>query len=427
LKNKTLIFCILIILTAVSLNYYFATFLPEIFKYFRIASLALAVAIGISLSFRKGPGFIVPIQLLTLAMLLSILVSYLTWGQSIPLGFLITIPFLLWPIFFILLKIEVPIDMIEKVIIIFGLIYIVCYFYQFANPYNVMFNLGMVDDEYRESRGIIRIIFPGAGVIWLLTCMTVTKLTDSASKYKFFWFILLILGIIIPFMQATRTYIVPTILIYCYHFAKNISLSKKIAISIVLVIGGVFLSDFEIPVIEGILEQQEKQTEDGTKDIRYIAGTYFLTEFSPTPINKILGNGMGHERSEYGQFIDNLGQKGLFIPDIGIFGIYSYFGIIPVIAWALIGYKVYKYKIPEKYIYIKYYFFYIYFCAITGSTFYHIHYLISTIFALYIFQTILYNKKKTLLDKIRKLDPQKIKLLKKLIESKISKQTTQPI
>lgn len=416
----------MIILTAVSLNYYFATFLPGIFKPFRFGLLAVVVTAGVALSFRKGEGFIVPIQLLTLAMILSILVSFLTRGQSIPLGFLITLPYLLWPIFFVLLKIKVSVEMVEKVVIYFGLAYIVCYFIQFANPYNVMFNLGMVEDEFRESRGIIRIIFPGAGVMWLFTAMATTKLTSSTNQHKFFWFIILILGIVLPFMQATRTYIVPTILIYFYHFAQTLSLPKKVFIGFAFVFAGLSISDIEIPVIDGILEQSEDQSDQGTKDIRYIAATYFLTEFSPSPINKILGNGMGHEQSEYGQLMKQLAQKGLFIPDIGILGIYAYFGIIPIIAWALIGYKVYVYKIPEKYIYLKYYFFYVFFSAITGSSFYHIHYLITTIFALYIFQIILYDKKRMLLDKLRTLDKDKLRLLRKLINSRSTTSKEQP-
>jgi hypothetical protein len=425
LKNQRLLFIFLLVLTAVSLNYYFATFLPGVFKAFRIAFLGVMVVIGIGYSFRKAEGFIVPMQLLTLGMLLSILVSYLTRGQSIPLGFLITVPFLLWPIFFVLLKLKVPVEMIEKVIIWFGLAYIILYFFQFSNPYNVMFNLGMVEDEYRESRGVIRIIFPGAGAIWLFTALALTKFTRSTSLYKPFWAIILVLGIIIPFMQATRTYIAPTLLIYCYHFAKTLSLSKKVFIGFAFVFAALSVSDLEIPVIEGILEQSEEQSEDGTKDIRVIAATYFLTEFSPSPINKILGNGMGHERSSYGQLMKHLAQKGLFIPDIGILGIYAYFGILPVIAWIMIGYKVYTYKIPDKYIYLKYYFFYIYFGAITGSSFYHIHYLITSIFALYIFQVVVFDKKRILLDKLKSLDKSQLRLLKKLVESSKLKQKLQ--
>ena len=415
----------MLVLTAVSLNYYFAMFLPGIFKAFRFGFLAVAVAAGVALSFKKGEGFIVPIQLLTLAMLLSVLVSFLTRGQSIPLGLLVTLPYLLWPIFFILMRIRVPIEMIEKVVICFGLTYIVCYFIQFANPYNVMFNLGMVEDEFRESRGIIRIIFPGAGVMWLFTAMATTKLTSNTNQYKFFWFIILILGIILPFMQATRTYIVPTILIYCYHFSRTLSLSKKVVIGFVFIFAAIFVSDFEIPVIEGLLEQSEQQSDEGTKDIRYIAATYFLTEFSPSPINKILGNGMGHEQAEYGQLMKQLAQKGLFIPDIGILGIYAYYGILPIIAWAMIGYKVYNYKIPERYLYLKYYFFYVYFSAITGSSFYHIHYLITTIFALYIFQTILYDKKRIFMEKLRTLDKDQLRLLRRLLDSQTSKPKAQ--
>jgi hypothetical protein len=416
LKNQKLIFIFLLVLTAVSLNYYFANFLPGAFKAFRMGVLAVVVIIGLGYSFQKGKGFVVPVQLMILGMILSILVSYLSRGQDMSLGFLATLPFLAWPVFFLLLKLKVPVEMIEKVVIYFGLIYIVCYFFQFANPGKVLFSLGSGVEEFRETRGIIRIIFPGAGAIWLFTGLALTRFTSVDDLYKPFWFIILILCIIMPFMQATRTYIAPTILIYCYHFAKTLSLSKKVIIGFALVFAALSVSDLEIPVIQGILEQSEQQSEEGSKDIRVVAATYFLTEFSPSSINKILGNGMGHERSDYGQLMKQLAEKGLFIPDIGIFGIYAYFGILPIIGWCLIGYKVYTYRLPPKYIYLKYYFFYIYFGAITGGTFYHIHYMITTIFALYIFQIVVFDKKRILLDKLKQLDKSQLRLLKKLID-----------
>lgn len=420
MKNKYLLYAFLLTLTAVSLNYYFATFLPDFFKTFRIGFLTIVVTIGLGLSFRQGKGFVLPVKLLILAMVLSIFVSYLTWGQEIPLGVLITIPFLLWPTFFILLKIKVPIETIEKVILIFGFAYIIGYLYQFLHPTNVLFNLGMVDDEYKESRGIIRIIFPGVGVLWLITAMATTKLTSS-SNYKPLWIVLMILGLVLPIMQATRSYIVPTVLIYIYHFSKYVSWTKKIIIITVLLVASMFIGNLEIPVFEGLLEQQEKTVDDGKKDIRYIAATYFATEFSPSPINQILGNGMGHERSNYGQFIKHLGQKGLFIPDIGIIGIYAYFGVIPIIAWIMIGYKIYSYRIPDKYMYVKYYFFYIYFGALVGSTFYHVHYLITSIFALYIFQTILEDKKSKIINKIKSLNKKDRQILKEILAYRSTK------
>jgi hypothetical protein len=426
LKNKYLLYSFLLILTAVSLNYYFATFLPEFLKILRLGFLAIVVIIGLGFSFRQGRGFVLPVKLLILAMIMSIFISFLTWDQEIPLGFLITFPYLLWPIFFILLKIKVPIEMIEKVTIIFGLIYIFCYLYQFLNPSNVMFNTGMVDDEYVESRGIIRIIFPGVGVLWLTTAIATTKLTGN-DKYKLFWFILVILGLLLPIMQATRSYIVPTVLIYIYHFTKFLSWTKKIIILSVFFIASMFIGNLEIPVINGLIEQQEKTVDDGTKDIRFIAATYFATEFSPTLINQLLGNGMGHERSRYGQFLKYLNQKGLYIPDVGIIGIYAYFGVIPIIAWIIIGYKIFTYQIPNKYIYVKYYFFYIFFGALVGSTFYHVHYLITTIFALYIFQFTLEYKKYGLITKIKSLNKRDLKILKNIFRSKSIKTTDEII
>jgi hypothetical protein len=416
MKNKLIINLFLIVLTAVCLNYFFATFLPSGFKTVRFIILFLVISIGLGVSFKEGKYFDLPIKLLIISMLLSIIISFLTWNQPIYLGILITLPFLLWPIFFLLKKYEIPISLIENIVIIFGLIYIILYFYQFFYPHKVLFSIGMVDadEEYQESRGVIRIIFPGVGIFWLAVVIANCKLTGN-NPYKLIWIFFVLMGLLIPLLQATRTYILPTILIYIYHYYKFLNISKKIVIVTVLIISTIYFIDYDIPVIEGIMEQQEKTMNDGKKDIRYVAGSFFLFDFSPTSINRIFGNGMGHERSSYGQYIKSLMGKGLHIPDVGLIGIYAYFGILPIIAWIIIGYKIFTYPINKKYIYVKYYFFFIFFGSITGSTFYHIHVLISSIFALYIFQTLLEKKYLPLLQKIKQLKKEeKVKLISKI-------------
>ena len=117
---------------------------------------------------------------------------------------------------------------------------------------------------------------------------------------------------------------------------------------------------------------------------------------------------MGHEREEYGQYIKQLAIKGYHASDVGIIGLFAYFGIIPIIIWLVVLAKILTIKIPEKYIYVKYYFFNVLFGAFVGSTLYHINFLMSNILALYVFQKSLENK-----ENMKLLKEKLIQILKK--------------
>jgi hypothetical protein len=391
MKNKVLILYLLV-LTLVSLNFFYAQFLPDVAKIFRVIIVGSSVIIGLrfSLSFGKE-GLIIPIQIIIISMLISVIVSYLTWNQPMQYGLLITIPYLLWPIFFLLLYFKVPIKTVENIILAFGFIYVFLYFVQFSMPNNVLF-FDAPKEEFKERRGIIRVLFPGTGIFFLAVFISISKLT-SQNRNLLIWGLMAFLGILVPFMQVTRYFIVVMVVVYFYHFSFNLSFYKKMLVIFCIAIGGFYLLDLDLPIIEGLLEQQEQNMSDGTKDIRVIAFNYYLFEFPPTAINYILGNGMEHGRSEYGVFVQRLKDFGLFTSDIGIFGFYVYFGIFPIIAWGILWFKVFTLKLPKEYVYIKYYMFFMLVGIFTSHSLYSVNFLIATVFCLYICQKLIFKKK----------------------------------
>jgi hypothetical protein len=308
------------------------------------------------------------------------------------------LPFLIWPIFFLLNKLRIPIITIENVVISVTIIYVLLYLVQFLNPSIILFSEGNVvgDNGFEERRGIVRVIFPGVGIFWLGIYMALVKATQGKNFWMMIFFLVLVLlGLLIPIMQVTRSYIVPTLIIYTYHFVKKINFSKMIILTFSIVVCTFLMFETISPAIEGMIRQSEETAQDGKKDMRYATSYFFLNEFSPSILNNLFGNGMGHSTAEYGRYLESLARSGFHISDIGIIGVYIYFGIPFVIGWILIFYKVIKASLPEKYNYIKYYFFNIFFALLVGSTFYHVNYAISTVFALYIFQkNLIFEKRK---------------------------------
>src|SRR5690606_9710578 len=124
--------------------------------------------------------------------------------------------------------------------------------------------------------------------------------------------------------------------------------------------------------------------------IRVLAGGYFITDFSPNPLSRILGNGAPNWGvSDYGVFIKNLAdRREYFLSDVGIIGMYAMFGILAVIGYIQIWVKSITIPLPKEYYYLKYYLWYLLITSLTWYSVYHYSYLISTVFVLYSYQVI---------------------------------------
>ncbi|MFC0261603.1 hypothetical protein [Fontibacter flavus] len=404
----------LVLVVAISLKFFDAKFLdPKPVKY--MAFLCTWTMIGLSLvQIVKQKGeFTFPVRLIFFSIAFSIFMAYYSWDQSLFEGLLETTDFMLWPLFFFLLYLKIPIKTLEKIIVAFGLLYAILYFYQYANSGTVIFGKPLWGDEFLEQRGAVRIIFPGAGIFLLTIFISITKITTT-KEYKWFWIGVAVLGLIIPVMQVTRQFIAGVYLLYLIHFSKGSSFFKKMMVVLFFIGGFILLLQSDLPMIQGLLEVGQRDAELGSNYIRVLAGEYFIKDFSPNNWSYIFGNGAPNWGvSSYGQFIESLAlEKEFFMSDVGIIAVYAMFGVFAILGFLLIWYKSFTIKVPAKYAYVKYYLWYILFTSVTWYSVYHYHYLVATIFAIYIYQTALDVQKremlaKKLLLKIQKLNSSK--------------------
>lgn len=417
--NKYIKAFIIFITILFSLKFFEVRFLGDLIG-IKIPLLFVLILVLISLRYFfscKG-SLVLPVQLLTISMLFSMVSAYLVWGQSVMDSLVRTIPLTVIPIFFILNSIKFPIKILESVILIFGYIYFVLSLFQLLNPEIAYFGHALVDESggYRESRGVTRIIFPGGGIFWLACFISISKLISNKGN-KYLLIPLAIYGLMVPILQATRQLIAYVIVIYFLHFGFQISLAKKIIISIIIIVSGLYIGALNLPVFEGIYQQTIDSKSEGTKYIRFITGAYYLTEFSETFYSKILGNGVPNEKSVYGTVTSRLIDKGIYLEDVGIIGLYSQVGIFAIIAWILIWYRTFTVRLPKEYYYCKYYLWMILFTSLTSGSIYTVSYAISTALVLFIFNQVELNKKnqlksllKLLLKKKLLLEPEENKI-----------------
>jgi hypothetical protein len=384
--KSTIIFLSILI----SLKFFEARSLGDLIG-IKLPVIFITVLVGISLIHffsRKGK-FVLPVQLLTISLLFSIISAYIVWNQSIIDSLMRTMPLAVIPLFFLLSRFEIKINVLESVILIFGYLYFTLNIFQLLNPTIAYFGYALVSETggYVESRGVTRVIFPGAGIFWLACFISVSKVLKK-NENKYIHFPLVILGLVVPVLQATRQLIAFSIALYTFHFSLHLSLIKKIVLALFLVIVAVYIIGLDLLVFEGLYEKSVETSSEGSKYIRIITGKYYLTEFSDTLFTKFFGNGVPSGKSIYGAVTTKLIDKGMFLEDVGIIGLYSQFGIFSVIAWVLIWYRTFTIKLPKEYIYCKYYLWSILFTSLTSGSIYNIHFAISTTLVLFIYNQV---------------------------------------
>lgn len=386
-KNLYLAYIIAFIL--ISLKFFDATFIsPSLSNYVFILSIWITVFLSVPFWFsNRKTTFDVPIYVVFLSILFSIFMAYFSWNQSFFHSIMETTQYLMWPFYFFLIGHNFKVKTIEKIVIGFGLLYAALYFFQYLNQGAVLFGRPLYGDEWTEDRGVIRIIFPGAGIFILAVFISLSKLTTTKT-YRWLWIIILILGLVIPVMQVTRQFIAGISLVYIYHLIINVKSVYKVAVLAFFIIAGVVVVKMEIDSVKGIMEAGERDAELGKDYIRVLAAEYFLKDYAPNDLSKIFGSGAPYWGiSEVGRFNERLAdERGYYLSDVGIIAVYAMFGIFAVMGFVIIWIKSFTIRIPKSFAYAKYYIWYILFTSVTWYSVYHYHYIIATIMALYLYQ-----------------------------------------
>lgn len=380
----------LILLVILSLRFFGARFLPSsLVNYSEFLFALVVVAISVPYIFRRRVAFVLPLQLMILAIFISMIMAYVSWDQGLKDTLVATIPWSLWIFFFYLLQMRIPVKFIEKIILSYGATYVLLYFFQLLNTDVIYFGMPVGGgDEWTEMRGVIRIIFPGAGIFFMAVFIALTKLT-SGEKYRWLWLTFVVLGLLIPIMQVTRQFIAGVVLVYGIHFLRDQNLTRKIICAVLFVGVCVAVVFSEHPAINGLREAQQETKKTGAENIRLKAAEYFIGELSPNNASRILGNGVPYlDFSAYGREVSKLNNRGFYLEDLGLVAVYAMYGLLGLVAYILIWYKSVTISIPRKFHYAKYYLWFLFVTGFASLSLYHSYFLVTTVFSLYIYQIV---------------------------------------
>lgn len=368
-----------------SLNMFFAkAVMASPLKHVCLAYMVGAILFSVPWFFRGGKGFIFPLQLISVSVIASVFLSYVSWNQDLSFG-VSTVPYMLWMVFFYLLHVRFPLPLMEKIVFFWGWVYILLFVFQFMNSSQVYFGFR---EEFKEDRGVVRILFPGAGVFFLGYFIALNRLMEKV-RFRWFFALFIIAGIVVTVLQVTKQSIVLLLGISLFHLLRKTSLFSKIAIMAGFIAAVVLVFNSDNPISQGIIESQKDNVADGGENIRVQGSMYFLTDFSPTTVSRILGNGFPNLKSRYGQYVTMLEDNyGYYLTDVGVVGMYAMFGILPLIAYLIIFSRGMTMKVPPEFQYLKYYLFYIMATCLTSDAIFSISFMMTNIFAFYALQVL---------------------------------------
>jgi hypothetical protein len=344
----------------------------------------LSILISVPYFFKYKGGFVFPVQLICVSILISVFMAKYTWQQGYEYSST-TIPYAMWFVFFFLLKLKIPIKTLENIIVIFGIIYIVLFLFQFTHTGVVYFGM---QEEFKEDRGITRVNFPGGGVFFLSCFIAINKVTGNA-KYKLWWLLFSLTGIVIIVMQVTRQEIFVLILLYLIHFLRNSKLFYKLGAIVLFCLCSYLFYNSGSSISKGLIEQQKNDLTEGKSYIRVLEAEYYLTQFTPNVISQILGNGFFNDNSYYGKSLIALNDYyGYYLTDVGLIEVYITFGIFALIAYFWIFIKSIIVQLPYNYYYLKYYLWFIMLTSLTSDFLISENFLITTVIVLYCYQSL---------------------------------------
>ena len=396
ITHKGLQSVFIILLSAFSISLYGANFINYAFL---IYSQYILLIVTLFLSFQyiniEGKGFALPILLILFSTIASIIFAYITWGQGVGISIIATLPYTIWILFFYLIKVDFEVNKIEKLVAYFGVIYIIIFIFQFIY-YKTPFFYQL--REFDISRGTIRVSIKGMGFFVLLGFIALNRFT-TAKQNKLIWLSLMIAALLIPYIQATRQHIVAVLLIYTYHFVRNKSIFNKLIYLLLFILIVYIIVYSNLTIFNELLEATVIQKEDYQNYIRYVSSKYFLLDFTPNTISRIFGNGVPYaDQSIYAKTIISLQNKDhYFLSDSGLVSFYVLFGCFATFGYILIWIKSFKYSLPIKYLYLKYYLWFILLTSLTSDTMYNKNFLITTVFTIYIYHMVVIKPKTSLL------------------------------
>ena len=380
IRNQFITDAIIIGIVVLFLKFFSLTLIEETSKLnslgiIGIGSLLIILALY-TLTFKKG------IEKKTLdkyvlglivSLLISMIMADLFWDQTFITSFKEYKYFYIFFLYFIPNSFEIEPERLKRIVaILFGLSVIV-FFIDYVTFPDPLFSYRT--EERREG---MTIFFFGQGFTFLGGFYFLNK---YITEKKIIYIGLFVVASSCLFLLTQSRMNLLALGLGFFLILLTSNLKKKYIIALAIVVLGLVIYT-STNLFSGVKEASKDQSQNYKEDIRVQAQSYFLTQFQGGAPTMIFGNGFPSSDSKLGLESMRGNLMGYWTADVGLTGIFSYFGLLGVIIWLLLFYYVFKIKVSENSLYIKAYFLALLSTAFTGYSIFDPGYMPSTVLAL---------------------------------------------
>lgn len=292
--------------------------------------------------------------LILLFTLITFFISVFYYNQSLSVFAKYLLPMSFIPYFY-LIRNKVTSDTVEKILFLYGIIYFVCWLYQTSQLPNIVF--GEREAEM-NGRGFFRFYIVTKEHLPFLVFYFLA-LFNRSKNILFLALTLCFFCVII--LHVTRQMILwSAVFAIAYYLHTNGKQMKNVILALIFsyIIFAYFMENFT--VVNDLIDLTEKgkggENSADVNNIRIKAMQYFITNFNDNPITVLFGNGFGSPGSSLSLKYMQYSNKGYYIDDVGFVGLFVTQGLIIVILYIKLLYEImFKYKVSDKYLYLKFY------------------------------------------------------------------------
>ncbi len=317
-----------------------------------------------------------------ITIIISMIMAYLVWGQSLLLSYRTTAKWLALIYFFVLLYVKPDIKFIQKIIWFFCIFYVVLWIYQMIKWPEIIFTQRLEE----EGRGL-RLFIPGQGFLYLGFFYAIAKFKETT---RIVWALIFSALFVVVILLLTRQRIIFSFLIalfYLLHNNKRAYLWFGLAILLSFYVGKSIIveKDSSIGKLIALSEDDATAQKEGDENIRITEYRYFITQYSPNILTDILGNGVTHSESAYGKMDEQLQKsKSIYSSDVGYAEIFIRFGCLGLLLYIIMFYRIIKQNVPQEFMYAKLFMIYVMFNLIASQPM--LTYIIEVSICLYILE-----------------------------------------
>ncbi len=310
-----------------------------------------------------------------LSMFISAFVSFIYWDQPLASSMKSYSYFYIYLLYFVLVYLEIPSERVEgifKLIFFASLAIFVIDFIMYPNP--------IFSWRSEERRNGITIFFYGQGFTFLGAYYFLNKFFKTKNLIHIALFTVSFACLF--FLTQSRTNLFALVLVFFFTLISS-SFKQKYIITILLLMAATSFY-FTSSLFNGIKQESATQAENVDEDIRIAAHKYFLTELQAGAPTILFGNGIPAKGGYLGLVSMKAMESGYWTADLGLTGIFSYFGLLGTIMWLLFFYNVFKISKSEKSTYLKGYFLTLLTTIFTSYSIFEPGYMPATVLVLYL-------------------------------------------